>query len=167
MSANKGSMDLSAPNAKHGFFLIDDCGGRFVIDRESGIVALASQDVLAREPGAVRHVGIRVVERSGASYEMTIALKITGKVPQVSGAEALDVFAPEPFTETHVAWERFAPAQASLAARGPLRQPPAAFGAVLSPAPPARAPADLAFAAFAATTPPPASERGWDQARFA
>jgi len=70
-----------------GFHLIDDAQGRFVVDQQWGIVSLTSDDILAREAGSVHGVRLRVIESSGASYELSMQLRITGRVPQMVGAE--------------------------------------------------------------------------------
>ena len=62
-----------------GFYLVDDAGGRFIVDRQWGIVSVANDDVLAREPGAVHGVMLRVIEPSGASYQLPMQLRLTGR----------------------------------------------------------------------------------------
>lgn len=73
--------------ANAGFYLIDDAGGRFIVDRELGIVSLADDALLTREQGSVHAARLRVIEPSGASYELDLKLRLTGRVPQVVGAE--------------------------------------------------------------------------------
>ncbi len=73
--------------ANAGFYLIDDAGGRFVVDRELGIVSIADDALLTREHGSVHAARLRVIEPSGASYELDLKLRLTGRVPQVVGAE--------------------------------------------------------------------------------
>jgi len=70
-----------------GFYLIDDAGGRFNVDRELGIVSLTDDTLLTREHGRVHAARLRVIEPSGASYELDLKLRLTGLVPQVVGAE--------------------------------------------------------------------------------
>jgi len=70
-----------------GYFLIDDAGGRFIVDREMGVVMLRDETLLAREHGAVYPARLRVVEPSGASYDLDLKLHLTGRVPQVLGGE--------------------------------------------------------------------------------
>jgi hypothetical protein len=120
-----------------GYFLMNDAGGRFTVDREMGVVMLRDETLLTREHGAVYPARLRVVELSGASYDLDLQLRITGRVPQVVGAEDLglgggeallalaSVQAPAP----QVAWTDFAPAlgaqtKPSLTATG-------AYGALL------------------------------------
>jgi hypothetical protein len=84
-----------------GFYLLDDARGRFVVDRETGFVSLSDASWLKREPGAVHVARLRVVEPSGARYEIALPLRLTGFVPLMVGAEELDcsAFAPD----SHVA----------------------------------------------------------------
>lgn len=76
-----------------GFYLVDDAGGRFIVDRQWGIVSVANDDVLAREPGAVHGVMLRVIEPSGAAYQLPMQLRLTGRVPQMVGAEEFAMLA--------------------------------------------------------------------------
>jgi hypothetical protein len=76
-----------------GFYLLEDADGRFVVDREMGVVSLADDSLLERERGAVHGVRMRVVEQSGASYELDMQLRITGPVPQMVGAEEFALLA--------------------------------------------------------------------------
>ena len=73
-----------------GFYLLDDAGGRFAIDRDFGVVSLKDESVLEREPGAVHGVRLHVIEPSGASYELAIKLRLTGRIPQMVGGEDND-----------------------------------------------------------------------------
>jgi hypothetical protein len=73
--------------ADPGFYLLDDAGGRFVVDRDIGVVTLADETLLQRERGAVHAIRMRVIEPSGATYELDMQLRITGRVPQMVGAE--------------------------------------------------------------------------------
>lgn len=103
----------AAPDQKApGFYLIDDAGGRFEIDREMGIISVRDESILASERLAIHVVRMRVTERTGHSYEMDMRLRLTGRVPQMVGAEdaLFDIpvteAAPVPAPETH--WTRFA-----------------------------------------------------------
>ena len=69
----------SALPEEPGFYLLDDAGGRFSIDRATGIVTLAHDHVLELERDAIHPVHIKVIEHSGASYELNFRLRITGK----------------------------------------------------------------------------------------
>lgn len=70
-----------------GFYLLDDANGRFVIDREMGVVTLADDSILQSERNAVHGVRLRVIELSGTTYELEMRLRISGRVPQMIGAE--------------------------------------------------------------------------------
>lgn len=72
---------------KPGFYLLNDANGRFTVDREIGVVTLADETLLQSERNAVHGVRLRVVEPSGATYELDMQLRITGRVPQMLGAE--------------------------------------------------------------------------------
>lgn len=75
--------DLDTP----GFSLLDDAGGRFVVDRDMGVISLANEGLLSTERNSVHDVRLRVVEPSGATYVQNMQLRITGRVPQMLGAE--------------------------------------------------------------------------------
>lgn len=84
------AMSICAPadgDGKPGFSLLDDAEGRFVIDREFGVVSLKDAAIVGRELGEIRTVRLRVVEPSGLQYELNLPLRITGMVPQVVGHE--------------------------------------------------------------------------------
>ena len=81
-----GDDALSRPDeAPPAFALIDDAGGRFVIDAQSGVVSVAHEDIVARERDAIHSARLRIVEPSGARYEIAMRLKITGLVPRMAG----------------------------------------------------------------------------------
>jgi hypothetical protein len=89
--AFSGLPDAAATSEEQpGFSLADDADGRFVIDRETGIISVFNEALVAREPHAVHAARIRVVERDGGAYEFAIRLKITGPVPQVVGEYSFD-----------------------------------------------------------------------------
>lgn len=158
-----------------GFYLLDDADGRFAIDRETGVITLADDSLLALERGAVHGVRVRVLEASGDSYELNFQLRITGRVPQMAGsehdalaamaapepseAEPAPLLAPAPPVET-IAWTQFAAFRASYARFEPLGPEWAAFGALLAPAPFS---GDLAPAVLGVgELPEPSSRRaGW------
>ena len=145
-----------------GFTLIDDAQGRFAIDHETGIVTVASDDVLAQERGSEHDVRVRVIEHSGASYEMKLRLRLSGRVPQVAGADdfaAIAALPQIPGQETPpptVAFAQFEACRgvalhvAELGAEGAL------YGALLD-APPYRAPHGDAALTLNAAPPAPAS----------
>lgn len=79
--------------AEPGFYLIDDARGRFVVDRDMGVVSVKDEATFVQEQGSVHGVTLRVVERSGESYELAMQLRVTGMIPQMVGAEENDFFA--------------------------------------------------------------------------
>lgn len=135
-----------------GFYLLNDANGRFTVDREMGVVTLADEGLLQSERNAVHGVRLRVIEPSGVSYELDMQLRITGRVPQMIGAEEFAAIAgltdetilvaPRvpvlivPKEEaaparkdapvTAAAWTRFAVAQGHQA-RAPRQQPRRSF----------------------------------------
>lgn len=74
-------------NDRPGFYLADDADGRFVVDREFGVVSLRDETLLADEFGAIHGVTLRVVQADGDSYLLDLKLRVTGIVPQMVGAE--------------------------------------------------------------------------------
>lgn len=160
---SRAAIEVATPEGP-GFHLLDDAGGRFVVDREMGVVSLADDALLERERGAVHLARLRVVEPSGASYELQMWLRLTGRVPQMVGAEEFaDIagveVAPAPDAAAaplpRVAWTRFTAACGAFA-RPALGAETAPYGALLAPElPPADAvPAELALAG---ALPAPAS----------
>ena len=101
-----------------GFFLLDDANGRFIVDREMGVVMLRDETLLTRAHGAVYPARLRVVEPSGASYDLDLKLRLTGRVPQVLGTEDFGFGAERVTVETLkqppatvVPWTEFAAAR--------------------------------------------------------
>ncbi len=84
--------EQAAPQAP-GFYLLDDANGRFTIDRDTGIVTLVHDHLMALEAGAIHPVHIKVIEHSGATYELRFRLRMTGRIPQIAGAEENDALA--------------------------------------------------------------------------
>lgn len=83
MTPSTAPAELEAP----GFYLVDDADGRFEIDPEMGIISLRDESILETERFVVHTARMRVVQRSGDSYEMEMKLRLTGRVPQMLGAE--------------------------------------------------------------------------------
>ncbi len=83
LAAVAAAPDLPAP----GFYLLDDANGRFAVDRDIGVVTLADESILQAERNAIHAVKLRVIEPSGSTYELDMKLRITGRVPQMIGAE--------------------------------------------------------------------------------
>jgi hypothetical protein len=132
-----------------GFYLLDDAAGRFAIDRETGIVSLAHDHLMALEAGAVHPVHIHVVEPSGSTYELKFRLRMTGRVPQMAGAEEndalaalcaaplLDLMAPatveEPIARETVSWAQFAAARENAGRLRSISNKEGGFGALIEP----------------------------------
>jgi hypothetical protein len=168
---------LTAPAAapelpQPGFYLLNDANGRFVVDREMGVVTLADESILRSERNAIHAVLLRVVEPSGVSYELDMQLRISGRVPQMVGAEEFAAIAgltdetvlttvrtpvlvmpaetPAPVIEAasatadpvQIAWTRFAVAKAHIA-RAPRTQPRRGF--ILTEMPATGDPVSLTF----------------------
>lgn len=70
-----------------GYYLLSDADGRFVVDRQIGVISVKDDSTIEAERNAVHTVRMRVVEQSGASYDMDMPLRITGRVPQLVGGE--------------------------------------------------------------------------------
>jgi len=134
-----------------GFSLADDADGRFVIDRETGVISVFNDDLVARERHAIHGVRMRVVERDGGAYEFSLRLKITGSVPQTVGDSVFsETPAPQaappmavaaepakrPFSAR--AWSLYA---AAHAAPGLIREPAPRDFIALTPILPDQAPA--------------------------
>ncbi|MGD9980535.1 MAG: hypothetical protein AB7H66_10495 [Hyphomonadaceae bacterium] len=158
--------------AQPGFYLLEDAGGRFIVDRDLGVVTLADETLLQRERNAVHGVTLRVVEPSGDSYQLDMQLRITGRVPQMVGGEDFAAIAgltdetvltavrvptlivppeaPAPAGETtapaaepeQIAWTRFAAAEGHTA-RAPRTQPRRGF--IVAEPPTTGEPISLAF----------------------
>jgi hypothetical protein len=126
MTPSAAAPEQDAP----GFHLLDDAQGRFQVDQDMGIVSVRDESILTSERLAIHAVRMRVIERSGSSYEMEMKLRLTGRVPQMVGAEdalfdipateAAHATAAEP--QTH--WIRFA---AAHGATGKAALPAGAF----------------------------------------
>ena len=119
-AAIDAAIAMCAPTDEPGFYLLDDCGGRFAIDREFGFISLKDDATLEGERGHVHAARLKVVEHSGASYELVLRLRISGRVPQVvseiaDASSAETPAEPPPAPEAaFVAWDKFA---ASLGGR--------------------------------------------------
>ena len=138
-AAIEHAMAMCAPPdepAAPGFYLLDDADGRFVVDRDFGVVSLKDAATLERERGQIRAVRLKVLEASGLSYELELQLRITGVVPQVVGQEAqAAALLGEPAPQTsaparELAWTRFSPALAASAHRV-LPRRPARYGTLV------------------------------------
>lgn len=151
-----------------GFYLLNDANGRFVVDREMGVVTLADDSILQSERNSVHAARLRVIEPSGATYELDMQLRITGRVPQMLGAEEFAAIAgltdetilvaprvpllvvpkQEPTVArttppvTSAVWTRFAAAQGHTA-REPRVQPRRSF--IVTELPASNEPVSFAF----------------------
>lgn len=151
-------LDAPAPQGP-GFYLLDDAGGRFVIDHEMGVVSLADEGILERERDAIHVARLKVVEPSGAIYEIDLRLKLTGHVPQIAEEPASEELAALP--EMPAVTLPPAPAVAFTQFRAfefghvdALGAEDAAFGALIAQ-PPLRGPAPNARLALDAAPPTP------------
>jgi hypothetical protein len=154
----------AAPDfATPGFYLIDDAGGRFQVDRDFGVISLKDESILETEHNAVHTARLRVIEQSGASYVLEMQLRLTGRVPQMVGAEdfahiaglaaAPSVQTPAPISNHTVSWSRFAAAHDTHPA-STLGDEAAAFGSLLSVDMPTKG-GSTAFLALTETLPAP------------
>lgn len=163
-----------------GFTLLNDAGGRFAIERETGIITVLHDETLATDAGAVFTVRLRCVEYSGLSYDQDLKLRVTGRVPLIVGDEANDALwrlahgpldvapirrvsmalaepAIAPAADVAMAdWSEFAAFRAH-GARRPLTEP-SAFGALTGALPSVDVSANLALVA-APPAPAPAHAR--------
>lgn len=121
---------LDAP----GFYLLDDAGGRFEIDRDWGVISLKDESILDRERGAVHVARIRVIEQSGETYELDLKLRVSGRVPQLVSDDASDEADEEHDTPQisvpRIHWTRYV-AVAGLYTPAALPDDGAPYGAML------------------------------------
>lgn len=75
------------------FALADDCGGRFIVDPDTGFISVASDEIVARDHGRTFAPRLRVHETNGDVYELGVRLTITGIVPQTAEADGFGAFA--------------------------------------------------------------------------
>ncbi|MBI1251963.1 MAG: hypothetical protein GC189_10875 [Alphaproteobacteria bacterium] len=88
--------DLDIIADEGAFALVDDAGGRFGIDAETGIITLSDMALLRVERGAVFPVRVRVPDASGA-HEAVFHLRITGRIPAAAmsdGSDPLEAYYP-------------------------------------------------------------------------
>jgi hypothetical protein len=120
---------LDAP----GFYLLDDAGGRFVVDRDWGVISLRDESVLEKEHGAIHVARLRVVEQSGETYELDLKLRMSGRVPQLVSEDALADEADEDdaINVPRIHWTRYV-AVAGLYTPASLPDNDAPYGSLLS-----------------------------------
>jgi hypothetical protein len=192
-AAIEHAMEIAAAQSEiePGFYLSDNAGGRFVVDRDTGLVTLADPSLIEREADAVHRVRLRVIENSRERYEIDLNLRVTGDVPQLVGADELATSqpatepsapvakprrrisfapAPEPAPEPEAppsqapkaSWSAYAVADRHRRAPAPLHAVDAAFGAIVTPAsPPALALNDASLALGETPPAPSAADASW------
>ncbi len=122
-----------------GFALINDAGGRFVVDPITGVISLSDEAILERERGAIYVARLRVIEQSGERYELDLKLRLSGRVPQLVSEEdalsrksaAADHDAEDMIRVPRIHWTRYV-AVAGLYTPATLADSNAPFGAMLS-----------------------------------
>lgn len=110
LAAIDAAMAMCAPIDEPGFYLLDDAGGRFTVDREWGLISLRDEATLERERGAMLAARLKVIEPSGETYELALRLRISGMAPQLICAEQMEneaLFAVDAALPP-VSWSRFA-----------------------------------------------------------
>jgi hypothetical protein len=117
---------LDAP----GFYLLDDADGRFVVDRDWGVISLKDETVLEKEHGAIHVARLRVVEQSGETYELDLKLRLTGRVPQLVPEEAFNEDGEE-VSVPRIHWTRYV-AVAGLYTPASLPDNDAPYGSLLT-----------------------------------
>lgn len=165
----------AAPEAdtRPGFYLLDDALGRFVVDREIGVISVKDDELVANEHGAIYAVRMRVIEPSGASYDVDMPLRITGRVPHPVGVEefVLPSEAPlpaaQPPASAHAAAPQQVPWPAFAAARGAGAPMPigccsgSRFGEVLAASLPASEFSSVSLALEAPAPEPAPQDAPW------
>lgn len=123
--------DTPAPT----FRLVDDCGGRFVIDAETGIVSLRDESWLVREAGAVHTARIEMRERRGGAHAILLRLRITGLVPQMADDSLIGDLGEDDRTFSQTYWTHYAAffADEPAAQREPADFAPAPLGEAIAP----------------------------------
>lgn len=147
----QASQRAAVRKSEPGFYLLDDADGRFTVDRHMGVISIASDALLDAEYNAVHEVRLHVVEQSGASYDLPMKLRVTGRIPSMVGAEDLDLFAGLPGFEApsappraetpapHIGWTSYSVVSGQIG-KAPLRIEGAPFAAALEPMPAPEAP---------------------------
>jgi hypothetical protein len=122
-----------------GFYLIDDAGGRFVVDPLMGVISLRDDAILERERGAIHVARLMVVEQSGERYELDLKLRLSGRVPQLVSEEdalsdtsaAVEHDDEDVISVPRIHWTRYV-AVAGLYTPASLAESDAPYGAMLS-----------------------------------
>ncbi|MDX2237696.1 MAG: hypothetical protein NW203_09035 [Hyphomonadaceae bacterium] len=134
--------ELIAP-APAAHALIDDAGGRFAIDPDTGVISLADPALARDEFGRIHKVRVR-----SGDYEATFHLRVAAPLPEVVMPNGADPFGMDPFAHDAIlpdnqvfalappppgpvkAWCELAAAHGAVAMRTPARED-APFGAAL------------------------------------
>ena len=122
-----------------GFHLINDAGGRFVVDPLTGVISLRDEAILKRERGAILMARLRVIEQSGERYELDLKLRLSGRIPQLVSEEnalsetsiAVEHDDEDVISVPRIHWTRYV-AVAGLYTPASLVESDAPFGAMLS-----------------------------------
>jgi hypothetical protein len=129
---------IDPPLAAH--VLIDDAGGRFAIDPETGVISLADPGLARSEFGRVHRVRVRSLDLVGGAYEATFHLRVASPLPEAVMPDGADPFAPSsdphffalapPPAAPMRAWREIAAAAGVVNKRSAARED-APFGAAL------------------------------------
>ena len=122
-----------------GFYLINDAGGRFIVDPITGVISLSDEAILERERGAIYVARLRAIEQSGERYELDLKLRLSGRVPQLISEDdalsrksaAADHDAEDMIRVPRIHWTRYV-AVAGLYTPATLIERDAPYGAMLS-----------------------------------
>jgi hypothetical protein len=160
---------FSPPSEDPDFVLLDDADGRFVVDPRSGLICVASEDVLERDRGSVHSVRLETREAFGSRFVMTLRLKLTGLVPTMARDDEPTVFHAEaapasPLSAPLLPWRDFAAFKAQDAVF-PTPNCDAAFGEAVEAFGAVGWEAyfelDDAILALNASPPAPANDQAW------
>ena len=122
-----------------GFHLINDAGGRFVVDSLTGVISLRDEAILECERGAIHAARLLVIEQSGERYELDLKLRLSGRVPQLVSEEnalsdtsvAVEHDDKDVISVPRIHWTRYV-AVAGLYTPASLVESDAPYGAMLS-----------------------------------
>ena len=65
------------PSDTHSFELLDDAGGAFAIDADTGEITVADPSLIDYETAASMNVTVRVTDSAGETYDETVAIAVT------------------------------------------------------------------------------------------
>lgn len=155
-AAIDAALSACAAPDQPGFYLLDDAGGRFIVDRDFGVVSLANEAILEAERDTVHVARLLVIEHSGERYELALKLKLSGIVPQAVVAPPA---APQSPTQA-APWALFR-AWESTALNDLFLDERAAFGALLTWTPAAHTDLSADLSLLAPPPPPAARDASW------